>query len=55
MYAPQLREQFEFRDIFLNAVQELQWDCVDALLFLDASPSHLPAQVGDHYSHMTFM
>ena len=45
VYAPKLREQFEYGDIFLNAIQETQWDFVDAMLFLDTSPNRLPVQV----------
>ena len=45
MYAPRLREQFEYGDIFLNTIQELQWDFVDAMLFLDAGTNRLPVQV----------
>jgi hypothetical protein len=44
VYAPQLRAQFEYGDLFLNAIQELQWDFVDSMLFLDASPNRLPEQ-----------
>ena len=44
-YASRLRDEFEFRDLFLNAIQEHQWDFMDTLLFLDSSPHRLPDQV----------
>ena len=44
-YASRLRDEFEFRDLFLNAIQEQQWDFMDSMLFLDASPHRLPDQV----------
>jgi hypothetical protein len=43
-YASRLRDEFEFRDLFLNAIQEQQWDFMDSMLFLDASPHRLPDQ-----------
>ena len=45
VYAPQLRDQFEYGDLFLTAIQEMQWDFVDAMLFLDSSTQRLSPQV----------
>ena len=44
-YASRLRDEFDFRDLFLNAIHEQQWDFMDSMLFLDASPHRLPDQV----------
>ena len=45
VYAPQLRNQFEYGDLFLTAIQEMQWDFMDAMLFLDSSTQRLSPQV----------
>ena len=44
-HASQLKEEFDYEDVCMSVLQEMQWDGMDALHFLDSNGHRWPRQV----------